>query len=158
MRFSMGVALVALASMGPVMAHAQTATQSIRMEIRPISQLAVRGTTTFVIPARQSGPEAVVTASASYAITTNEDNRRITVALDEAMPAGVTLRMRMDAPQGAQAAEEVTLTTAPQTAVTHISRLNAANLGIGFSLTTGSGAIIPAATARTVHVTLVSGV
>lgn len=157
MRLRVAVAAAVFAGVGPIVAHAQTATQSIRMEIRPISQLAVLGTTTFVIPARQSGPEAVVTASATYAITTNEDNRRITVALDEAMPAGVTLRMRMDAPQGAQAADEVTLTTAPQTAVANISRLNAANLGIGFSLITGSGAVVPATTARTVHVTLVSG-
>ncbi|MEO5568079.1 MAG: hypothetical protein ABIR92_06290, partial [Gemmatimonadaceae bacterium] len=41
-------ALIALASS----ARAQTATQQVRMEIRPISQLGVRGTTTFTIPAK----------------------------------------------------------------------------------------------------------
>jgi hypothetical protein len=156
MRFSMGVALVALASTGPVAARAQSATQSIRMEIRPISQLAVRGTTSFTIPARNVGPATVVSSSASYAITTNEENRRITVAIDEPLPDGVTLRMRMDAPAGAEAADEVTLSTTPQTAVTGISRLNARDLGIDFSLTTGGTATVPSTTTRTVSVTLVS--
>lgn len=139
-------------------AAAQTATQVIRMEIRPISQIAVRGTTTFTIPARQVKAATVVTSTATYAVTTNEDNRRIVVALDAALPTGVTLGMRMDAPAGAQSADEVRLTTVPQPAVTGISRLNAANLGIAFSLTTDRSAVVPVATTRTVHVTLVSGV
>lgn len=139
-------------------AHAQTATQVIRMEIRPISQLAVRGTTTFTIPARQFKAATVVSSTATYAVTTNEDNRRITVAIDEPLPAGVSLGMRMDAPAGARSAEEIMLSTVPQTAVTGISRLNAADLGIAFSLTTDQAAVVPEAITRTVRVTLVSGV
>lgn len=128
------------------------------MEIRPISRLAVNGATTFMLPPTKSAKASVVSASATYAITTNEDNRRITVAIDEPMPAGVTLRMRMAAPSGAVAGEELTLTTEPQTAVTGISRLNAGNLDIDFSLVTADRAVVPAATTRTVRVTLVSGV
>ena len=139
-------------------AAAQSATQAIRVEIRPISRLAVTGTTTFTVPAAKSASASVVTASASYAITTNEDNRRITVAIDEPMPAGVSLRMRMTAPAGAAAQDELTLSTEAQTAVTGISRLNAKDLGIDFALVTGDRAVIPAATTRTVKVTLVSGV
>jgi hypothetical protein len=138
-------------------AAAQSATQAIQVEIRPISRLAVIGTTTFTVAATKSARASVVTASASYAITTNEDNRRITVAIDEAMPAGVTLRMRMTPPAGAAAEDELTLSTEPQTAVTGISRLSAKDLGIDFSLVTGDRAVIPAATTRTVRVTLVSG-
>lgn len=147
-------ALMALAAT----ARAQTATQVIRMEIRPINQLAVRGTTTFTIPSSQTRVATVVSSTASYAVTTNEDNRRIVVALDEALPAGVTLGMRMDAPTGAQSADEVMLSTVPQPAVTGISRLNAADLGIAFSLTTDKAAVVPRSTTRTVRVTLVSGV
>jgi hypothetical protein len=148
------VALTGLAS--PAMA--QSATQAVRLEIRPISRLAVDGATTFTLPATKSAKASVVSASASYAITTNEDNRRITVAIDEPMPDGVMLRMRMAAPAGAVAGEELTLSTEPQTAVTGISRLNAGNLGIAFSLVTSDRAVVPAATTRTVRVTLVSGV
>lgn len=147
-------ALMALATS----ARAQTAAQVIRMEIRPISQLAVRGSTTFTIPARLLHTGTVVSSNATYAITTNEENRRITVAIDEPLPAGVSLGMRMDAPAGARSAEEVMLSTVPQTAVSGISRLNAANLGIAFSLTTEKSALVPASTTRTVRVTLVSGV
>jgi hypothetical protein len=137
-------------------ASGQTATQALKIEIRPISRLAVIGATSFTLP--KAARAGVVTASASYAITTNEVNRRITVAIDEPMPAGVTLRMRMDAPEGAAAKDGVTLSTDPQTAVSGISRLNAKDLGIDFELETGADAVIPATTTRTVKVTLVSGV
>ena len=155
--FAKGCAAAALmAAVVASPAAAQTSSQLVRVEIRPINRIAVAGTTTFTIPAKKPGAERVVSATASYAITTNEDNRRITVALDEALPEGVTLKMRMDAPTGAQAAEEIILSTTPQTAVTGISRLNARDLNIGFSLITGSSATVPAATTRTVRVTLAS--
>ena len=137
-------------------ALSQSATQTIHLEIRPISRLAVTGALTFTLPAANPGTASVVTSSATYAITTNEDNRRITVALDEAMPAGSSLRMRMTAP-GGSAGDELTLTTKPQTAVGGIARLNAKDLGIEFALVIGERAVIPAATTRTVKVTLVSG-
>jgi hypothetical protein len=139
-------------------AKAQTASQQISLSIRPINEIAVRGATSFTIPARAGSRPDTVTAVASYAITTNEENRRITVAIDEPMPAGVSLRMRMTAPAGASAEDELTLSTEPQNAVTGISRLNAKDLGIDFALVTGDRAIIPATTTRTVKVTLVSGV
>jgi hypothetical protein len=151
--------LASFAVLAPSAARAQSATQLIRMEIRPISRLAVIGTTTIAIPATKGRAQPSVTeATASYAITTNEDNRRITVAIDQPMPEGVTLKMRMDAPAGAQAEDEVVLTTDAQTAVTVISRLNQKDLGIGYSLVTASQAVVPASTTRTELVTLVSGV
>jgi hypothetical protein len=128
----------------------------LTIEIRPINRLAVAGTTTFTIPAKKAGSGTVISAVATYAITTNEDNRRITVAIDEPLPEGVTLKMKMDAPAGAQAAEEITLSTSPQIAVSGISRLNARELAIDYSLTAGSSAVVPTATTRTVKVTLVS--
>ena len=138
---------------------AQSVTQLVRMEIRPINQIAVRGTTSFTIAATKGATkQSVTTAAATYAITTNEENRRITVAIDEALPEGVTLRMRMDAPNGAQSLDAVTLSTSPQTAVAGISRLNARELGIAYELVTANGAVVPAATTRTVRVTLVSGI
>src|SRR3954471_2255230 len=152
------LSLAVIASL-PTSGRAQAATQQIGIEIRPINQLAVVGTTNFVIPARKkAGPATVSVASASYAVTTNEENRRITVALDEALPEGVTLTMKMDAPNGATANDAVVLSTAPQTAVNGISRLNAGNLGISFSLITSDRAVVPDTTTRTVRVTLVSGV
>jgi hypothetical protein len=138
--------------------RAQTATQQVRIEIKPINKLAVAGTTNFVIPARTTGPSTVAVASASYAVTTNEDNRRIIVALDQPMPEGVTLTMEMDAPAGAVANAPVVLSTSAQTAVKRISRLAASNLNIHYSLTTSDRAVVPDTTVRTVKVTLVSGV
>ena len=155
-RFASIAALLALpASQG----IGQTATQNISIDIRPISRLAVAGSTTMTIPARgAAGAPTVSTATATYAVTTNEDNRRITVALDEPMPTGVTLRMKMDAPAGAVAEDELELSTDPRTAVTGISRQATRDLGIIFSLETARGAVVPAATNRTVKVTMVSGV
>jgi hypothetical protein len=139
-------------------ALAQSATQLITLEIRPISRLAVSGTTAFTLPATRSAKASVLTASATYAVTTNEENRRIMVALDGELPKGVSLRMRMAAPAGAHANEEVTLTTEPKPAVVGISRFNGNALGIEYSLITAEGAVISANTTRTVKVTLVTGV
>lgn len=163
MRLSNGLNVGArLLAVGVLLAspvRAQSATQVIHMDIRPISRIAVAGTTTFTIPARtRADASSVSSAAASYAVTTNEENRRISVALDAPMPAGVQLRMRMDAPAGASAEDDLTLSTAPQTAVTGISRLNAKDLAIVYSLIMDGGAVVPAATTRTVRVTLVSGV
>jgi hypothetical protein len=149
-------ALVAGVAAAP--AGAQSASQPIRLEIRPINEIAMRGSATFTIPARTATRPDTIKAVASYAITTNEVNRRITVALDQPMPEGVSLQMRMTAPAGAQAGEELTLSTSAQTAVTGISRLNARDLGIDFLLVTGASTVIPTTTSRTVRITLVSGV
>lgn len=151
------IAAVLLAA-APAVARAQTATQLVRIEIRPVNQIALQGTTSFTIPARvRTAAPATTSASATYAITTNEENRRIVVALDEALPEGVTLSMRMAAPAGAQSEEEVMLSAAAQPAVTGISRLNAKDLGIDYRLTASSGSVIPSALTRRVSITLVSG-
>jgi hypothetical protein len=137
--------------------HAQSsAQQAIAIEIRPISRLAVSGATSFTLS--KGRPAGIVKSTASYAITTNEDNRAITVALDAPLPDGVTLRMRMMPPSGVAPADPITVSTAPQVAVSGISRLNAKDLGIEFELVTGDRAVMAdAVTTRTVRVTLVSG-
>ena len=153
----LGAAVVLVAVLASP-AAGQSATQLVRMEIRPISQIAVVGTTSFTIAASQGAVKpGVTTAVASYAVTTNEENRRIIVAIDEPLPDGVSLRMRMDAPPGAQSLDAVTLSTSPQSAVAGISMLNARELGIAYELVTATGVVVPAATKRTVRVTLVTG-
>jgi hypothetical protein len=102
--------------------------------------------------------QIVSKTSATYAITTNETNRRIVVSIDAPMPAGTTLTMTMAAPTGGSSIGEVPLSTSPQTAVTGISRLNERDLGIEYSLIAAPGSRVTAASTRTVSLTLISGV
>jgi hypothetical protein len=149
---------LAAALLWPAPLFAQKATQELQIGIRAINAIEIHGISTLSIPAQRAGTSPVVTrAAATYAITTNELDRRIAVSLDAPMPEGTTLTMKMGAPAGGVAVEAVELQTAPQIAVTGISRLNQRDLPIEYSLIVAPGAVVKAMTTRTVSLTLVSG-
>lgn len=149
--------LITAALLLPLPLLGQTATQALRLEVRPISAIQIRGTSVVNIPMRQTGSHPVISKSAAtYAVTTNEVNRRIMVAIDAPMPDGTTLTMTMAAPSGGRAIESVALSTTPQTAVTGISLLNQGGLAIEYSVIAAPGSVVKAAANRTVSLTLVS--
>lgn len=140
-------------------ASAQSATQDVGFEVQAINEISVSGTPSLTISGVQSAGDAPTsaTASATYAITTNETNRKITVAIDSDMPSEVTLTAALTAPTGATSAGAVTLGTIAVDAVTGISTLNETGLGITYTLSaTAKAGVVPAGT-RTVTYTIVAG-
>jgi hypothetical protein len=151
--------ILAAALLGPAPLFGQRATQEIEIGIRAINAIEIHGISVLSIPAQRVGASPVVTrTAATYAVTTNELDRRIAVSIDAPMPEGTTLTMKMGAPAGGVAVEAVELQTAPQIAVTGISRLNQRDLPIEYSLIVAPGAVVKAMTTRTVSLTLISGV
>lgn len=135
---------------------AQTTAQNVGITVGAVSIIAVQGTTALIVGAHKGGTAAVVsTASATYAITTNEDNRRLSVSIDEPLPLGVTMTMNVAAPAGGVSCS-VNLSSVPQTAVSGISRLNASGLQISYTLATASGARLTSTSIRNVTMTIES--
>ncbi|HEX9940011.1 MAG TPA: hypothetical protein VGB15_22945, partial [Longimicrobium sp.] len=90
---------LALAAFSAGNAAAQQATQDVSFEVQAINQLAFTGSPSLVISTATAGSAPTsVTANASYAITTNESNRKITASIDGNMPSGTTLSVSLAAP------------------------------------------------------------
>lgn len=119
-----------------------SATQTVNFEVEEINELAFDGTINLTIDSAVAGEapiDATDDSSGTYAITTNETGRKITAALDQAMPNGVTLKVSLTAPSGATSTE-VTLGTSAADAVTGISTLNQAGLGVSYTLSASPSA------------------
>jgi hypothetical protein len=134
------------------------ATQDVSFEVQAISELSFSGSPSLVISAATAGSAPTsASASASYAVTTNESNRKITAQIDADMPTGVALLVTLGAPTGGTSAGEVSLSTAAVDVVTGISALNASGLSVNYSLTASSAAGVVPADTRTVTYTIIAG-
>jgi hypothetical protein len=138
---------------------AQSDEQVVTFEIQAINEIAITGTPSLTINAATAGqaPDAVTNSGSSWAITTNEVNKKVTASLDAAMPTGVTLKAQLAAPSGATSAGSVALGTAAVDVVTGISKLNASGLGLSYNLAATSAAGVVESDTRTVTYTIVSG-
>jgi hypothetical protein len=139
-------------------ASAQTATQTVTYEVQAINEIAVSGSPSLVISTAVAGNAPTsATAAATYAITTNESDRKITAELDADMPAGLTLSIELAAPGGAASTGAQVLSTTAVDLVTGVSLLNAAGLGIDYTLSATSAAGVVSSSSRTVTFTVAAG-
>jgi hypothetical protein len=158
-RYSMYVAGGALSlAMGGAL-HAQSATQTVSYEVQAINQLSTSGSPSLVISTATAGSAPTqATASGSYAITTNETARKITIQINSAMPTGVTLKATLTAPTASgTSAGAVTLTNSAQDAVNGISTVAESGLSIGYTLDATVAAGVVSAGTKTVTLTIVAG-
>lgn len=135
------------------------ANQTVTFEVQSINELSVSGNpAALVVNAAVAGsaPTAVSDETSKYAITTNETARKITAAIGEAMPAGVTLTINLAAPTGGTSAGAVTLTATGQDVVTAISTLNEIDKMITYGLSATSAAGVVASDTRVVTLTIAS--
>jgi hypothetical protein len=154
----MFVAGAALSLVAGGVLHAQQATQSVGIEIQSINQIAVTGSPSLVINTAVAGAQPTqATASASYAITTNDTVRKITVEINQNMPNNTLLKITMAPPTGGTSAGAITLSTTPQDAVTGFGMVTGTGLAIGYTLDATVAAGLLAPTTRTVTFTIVAG-
>ena len=149
----------AAALLAPVGAGAQTATQVVRFEVTAVNQIGVSGTPApLAITTATAGSSltSVTSGGSSLAVTTNETNKKITAALDQPLPSGVTLEVTLAAPSGASSQNYVALSTFGADLVTGISATNAASLPLTYRLSATPQASIGVQT-RTITYTIVSG-
>ncbi|MGH7617015.1 MAG: hypothetical protein ACREPM_07305 [Gemmatimonadaceae bacterium] len=154
-RFIAGIAL-SLTAGG--LAQAQTATQSVGIQVQSIDQITVAGAPSLVINAAVAGSQPTqATASGTYAITTNDTSRIVTVEIDNDMPANTLLKITMAAPTGGTSAGAITLSSTPQNAVTGFGMVIGSGLAIGYTLDATVAAGLIASTSRTVTFTIIAG-
>jgi hypothetical protein len=142
------------------MLAANSAQQTVTYEVSPINELSVSSATvSLTVSAATAGsaPTAASDSSTSYAITTNESSRKITGALNTAMPTGVSLSASLAAPVGATSAGPVALTGTAQDLVTGISTLNESGKTITYNLSATSAAGVVPSASKTVTLTVTAG-
>jgi hypothetical protein len=156
-RYAAALALAASA-FGARDASAQTATQTVSYEVAAINEISVAGSPSLVINDATAGSGLTsATASGTYAITTNEANRKVTAQIDGNMPSGVTLSVTLAAPAGGTSTGAVALSTTAQDVVTGVSNVNQSGLSIGYTLSaTVAAGVVPAGN-RTVTYTITAG-
>ena len=137
---------------------ADSATQTVSFEVQAINEISLMGAPSLIISTATAGSApTAATASAAYAITTNQEGRKITGSIEAPMPFGTALSIQLDAPTGATSLGKQVLGTSAVDLVTGISLLNEAGRGISYELTATSAAgVIPAGT-REVTLTITAG-
>jgi hypothetical protein len=138
-----------------------TATQTVTYEVAAINELSVSGNPGALIVSTAtagSAPDAVSDATTTYAITTNESDRKITAAIDTAMPAGVTLTANLAAPTVGTSTGAVALTATAVDLVTGISTLNESAKTITYGLSATPAAGVVASASKVVTLTITAGI
>lgn len=140
-------------------ALAQTATQVVRFEVTAINQIGISGSPApLAITTATAGSSltSVTSGGSSLAVTTNETNKKITAAIDQSLPGGITLEVALAAPSGASSASFVSLSTSGADLVTGISETSAMSLPLTYRLSATPQSSVGVQT-RTVTYTIVSG-
>ena len=152
------LATMALLSAASV-AQAQTSNQNVTFQVNAVNQIAVAGSPSLTVNTATAGSApTAATASATWAVTTNQSNAKVTASLDSDMPSGLTLSVNMGAPTGASSAGATDLSSASVDLVTGITKLAQGALSIGYSLSATTAAGVVSSTSRTVTFTITGGV
>ena len=127
------IALIAFAFTTSASAQSNKSSQQVSINVAEIAVISVQGQINMTINSAVAGqaPDAA-TASATYAVTTNGKNKKISAKLDRDMGRGLTLFATMDAPSKARSAGKVELSTRSVDLVSKISNVNESGLGLTY--------------------------
>lgn len=153
-------AALALALVAIPTARAQTATQTVTFQVNAVNQIAFTGSPSLTIVTAVAGsdPTSVTDATASWAVTTNQNTAKITASIPSAMPTGLTLSTNLAAPAAATSAGFLALGTVAVDVVTGITRLAQGSLSVTYKLDATPAAGVVASASRIVTYTITGGV
>jgi hypothetical protein len=133
-------------------------TITVNYEVQAINEINIDGAAVnLTINSATAGAQPdQVTDSTTYDITTNcaDNGKKLTAAIDTAMPANVTLRLNMTAPGGAVSAGAVVMTDSDADVVTGIDAVAQANINMTFTLDAMVGAHVVGSASKTLTLTL----
>ena len=139
------------------------ATQTVTFFIADINELSNLAPVTLTINTATAGamPDPATDSSTTYSITAKGKTKKITARIDTAMPTGLTLKVKLEAPTtgtgqtGATSLGDVTLSTTAKDVVRDIKNVKNESVGITYTLSpVGSTPPAPTAGVRTVTFTL----
>lgn len=157
MKRSLMAALLVVAAAAS--ASAQTANQTVTLQVDAINQISVAGTPSLTISAAVAGgaPTSATSTGNTWAVTTNQTGAKITASIPSALAAGFTLSASMAAPTGGTSAGYQALGTAAVDLVTGITKLNETGLSLSYKLDATAAAGTLASTTRVVTFTITGG-
>jgi hypothetical protein len=142
MRFRSSYIVMAVGLFVASAASAQTATQSVTVQVEAINEISVSlNSPTLIVNAALVGvdPTPVSDNSSTWAITTNMTGTKVTAEIDQNLAAGFTLDVDMAAPAAATS-NTVSLSTVAGDAVEGITKLIASDLGLVYTLSATAAA------------------
>lgn len=151
------LALVALVA-GSAPANGQNAVQTVKFEVLAINRISVSGAPTLTVHAVPGQTTSTTSNAATWSVTTNQTGAKVTAALAEPMPKGLTLALSLSAPAGATSTGLQELGTSPVDVVTNVSRLSAANLAMTYELAATVDTGTNVSGTRAVTLTITGGV
>jgi len=132
--------------------------QVVTFQVDAINQIAFSGNPSLVITSATAGSApSTATAPATWAVTTNQSNAKITASINAAMPALVTLTVNLAAPTGATSTGAQSLGTVAVDVVTGITQVAQGSLAVIYALSATATAGVVASTTRTVTYTITGG-
>ena len=152
------IVLLAVATSTEVLMAQTTASQSVTLEVKPVTKISVSG---------NPGPLTITDAvaglpimsaldnSTSYNITTNMDNMKIVASIDNPMPAGTKLEISIASTNGlSSGVVDLSSASSPVNVVTGISRGTDAGQSISYLFSADAGAGGISGEARVITLTL----
>ncbi|MBW1671057.1 MAG: hypothetical protein JRJ43_08080 [Deltaproteobacteria bacterium] len=140
---------------------ASSDTQTVSFSVSSIDEISVSGDpAALCVDTATAGsePDDDTDATTTYAITTNNTNRKITGAIDSNMPANVSLEINLVAPTVGSSAGDMTLSTTAEDLVTGITQVaDGSGNTITYTLSATVAAGIVASDTRTVTLTIAAG-
>lgn len=144
-------ALLSIAGAGSAAAQNQT----VGYQVQPVSQISFSGSPSLVISQATAGSGLTsATATASYALTTNQTGMKITAQLGAALPDHVTLSVSLEAPAGGTSvAGPVALSSVTaKDVVTGVATVNESGLDVNYTLAAGVAAgVVSASTVQVMY-------
>jgi len=160
MRRTLGALIAVVLLVGPAVVAANSDTITVNYEVQAINELDISAasvTLTISTATAGSQPDDVTdNSTATYALTTNggTDAKKITAAIDTAMPADTHLYLTLAAPTGGTSAGEQEITDSAVDLVTAIDSVAESGLQMTFRLSALVTANIVAAASKTLTLTL----
>jgi len=131
MKKLLSVILLFIASVSISNAQGQASTTSVSINIQEVSMISSTGSLTFNLNSMDtSGNLEDVTLNTLYSVSTNGSNKKVTAALDDSLPIGVSLNVEMQAPVGSSSTGAQQISMLPVDLVTGISKQKGTSLNI----------------------------
>jgi len=160
-RLGIGLLIAALVSLSIGVYGGNSDTITVNYEVQAINEIVISAASvTLTVSTATAGSQpdsATDNSTATYALTTNSttaDSKKITAAIDTAMPSGVTLYLTLAAPTGATSAGETEITNVAASVVTAIEAVAESGLVMTFKLSATVSAGVVASASKTLTLTL----
>jgi len=127
------LALITVAFSHNAVAQSNKASQQVSINVAEIAVIAVHGTINMTINSATAGqaPDAA-SASATFDLTTNGKDKKVSAELDQKMPTGLTLFAQMAAPSKAKSAGKVELSNKSVDLLSKISNVRGSGLALNY--------------------------